>query len=366
MGREILAGNLLVDPPGRGLVGLASRSAALMGGMRLKIALILLVTAACLVAVLWDLDLAEARMALEQTNWPVTMLGVSLYLVLHGLRTVRLWLLLGGEDGQGRRLRMSRVFSISAVGFLAINVIPLRLGEAVRPWLLHDREGVSWGRSLAAIVMERILDFGALLVLLLGVSLLVDIPAEGIVVQGIDVLRAAQRLAGVALALGCVGGIVVVAVGEPIIQMLEKLPLGRTVAGLSRRFREGFLELVRRPLLGLAAVLLTVMVWGTTIGAVAIVMSSMPGIPVSLASAWTTWTLTLAGMAAVPTPGFFGAYELFCSAALWLFGVDPDRARTFALVLHFGMFGFTVIAGAIAMVVEGLGVRQLVVRPGAT
>lgn len=334
--------------------------------MRFKLAAILLVTAACLAAVLWDLDVAEARQALAETRWPIALAGISLYLVLHLVRTARLWLLLGGEAGGGRRLRYWRLFSINSVGFLAINVVPLRLGEAVRPWLLHDREQVPWGRSLAAIVIERMLDFGALLGMLLGVGLLVDLPAEGIVVQGVDVLWAAQRLAGAAVALGVVGGVVVVAVGEPVIRLLEGLPLGRTVAGLARRFREGFVELLRRPLLGLAAALLTVAVWGVTILAVAVVMASMPGIPVSLASAWTTWTLTLAGMAAVPTPGFFGAYELFCSAALWLFGVDPDRARTFAVVLHMSQLSFTIAAGAVAMVVEGLGVRQLVVAvPGA-
>jgi len=330
--------------------------------VRVKLAAIILVTLGCLVAVLWGLDVDAARDALARTRWPVALGGVSLYFVLHLLRSARLWLLLGGLDGRGQRLRLTRLFSISAVGFLAINVIPLRLGEAVRPWLLHDREGVPWGRSLAAIVLERMLDFGALLVLLLGVSWLVELPAEGIVVQGVDVLFVAQRLAGTALALGAVGGVVVVAVGEPLIALVEGFPLGGAVAGLARRFREGFVELLRNPLRGLLAVACTVAVWGTTILAVAIVMSSMPGLPVSLASAWTTWTLTLAGMAAVPTPGFFGAYELFCSAALWLFGVDPDLARTFALVLHLGMFGFTVVVGAAAMVVEGLGVRQLVVR----
>lgn len=334
-------------------------------GMRWKLAAVLLVTVACLAVVLRGLDLGEARHALAETSWPLVAAGVALYLPLHLFRTARLWLLLGGRDGAGRRLRLGRVMSITAVGFLAINVIPLRLGEAVRPWLLHDREGVPWGRSLAAIVMERILDFAALLVMLLGVSFLVELPAEGVVVQGIDVLRAAQRLAGTMLVLGVGAGVVVVVVGEPVIGLVERLPLGLTLGGLTRRFREGLLELWRRPLLGLISVLLTVAVWGTTLASVALFLASMPGLPVSLAAAWTTWTLTLSGMTAVPTPGFIGAYELFCSAALWLFQVDPDRARTFAIVLHMGQFGFTVAAGGVAMVVEGLSLRQLLLRPAA-
>ena len=219
-----------------------------------------------------------------------------------------------------------------------------------------------WGRSLAAIVMERLLDFTALLIMLLGVSWLVELPAEGIVVHGVDVLRAGQRLAGTAVVLGVLLGTLVLVAGEPVIRQVQRLPLGALVSSLLRRFREGFLELVRRPVLGLLAGLLTVVIWAVTIGAVAIIMASMPGLPVSLASAWTTWTLTLAGMAAVPTPGFFGSYELFCTAALWLFQVDPDRARTFALVLHLGQLGFTALLGSGAMLVEGLGLRQLVVR----
>ncbi|MCB9777121.1 MAG: flippase-like domain-containing protein [Alphaproteobacteria bacterium] len=330
--------------------------------MRWKIALVAVITLAFLVGVLYDLDWVEAGAALAETNWPVALLGVSLYVVLHALRTARLMLLVGMRRGDGAPLRFGRVFTITAVGFLAINVIPLRLGEAVRPWLLKEKEGVPWGRSLAAIVIERLLDFGALLVMLLGVSFLVELPAEGIVVQGVDILRAAQRLAGTALVLGIVGGGAVVVIGEPLLRVVEKLPLGGAVAGLSRRFREGLIELFRRPLLGLACAGLTAAVWLTTIASVAVVMSAMPGIPVSFASAWTTWTVTLSGMVAVPTPGFFGAYELFCSSALWLFQVDADRARTFALVLHLSQFGFTILLGAVGMLVEGVGVRQLVVR----
>lgn len=331
--------------------------------MRWKLALVALLTLVFLAAVMHGLDLDLARQALAATSWPVVLAGTLLYIPLHLMRSGRLWLLLGGQNGAGQRLSYGRVVSINAIGFLAINVIPLRLGEAVRPWLLHEREGISWGRCLAAIVMERIQDFAALLVMLLGVSFLVELPAEGIVVQGVDVLRAGQRVAGTFLVLGVIGGTLVMTVGEPVLSRIERLPMGKGISSLFRRFREGISELLRRPLLGLVSLLLTVAIWGTTLASVAVILSSMPGLPVSLASAWTTWTLTLTGMTAVPTPGFFGAYELFCSAALWLFGVDAHLARTFAVVLHLSQFSFTLVAGATGMLIEGVGARQLLVRP---
>lgn len=322
--------------------------------MRLKIGIVLVITAACLVAVLWGLDLSEAMSALRSARWGFLLPMCALYLSAHLLRAWRMGLLLGVPVPFKRR------FIIVSIGFLAINVVPLRLGELVRPYLLAEREGVPFGRALAAIFLERLLDMSMLLLMLLGLTLVVDLPAGGVVVQGVDVVAAGQRLAGMMVALGSVGGLVVVTVGEPAIRLIERLPLGDKVGGLARRFREGFLTLLSRPLDAALCFGISVAIWGLTIGAVGTVMTGFDGIPVGLGPAWSTWTITLSGMTAVPTPGFFGGFEAFCSAALWLWGVDPDLARTFALVLHLGQFAFTVAIGGAALAIEGLGLSALV------
>ncbi len=324
--------------------------------MRLKIGVVLVITALCLGLVLWDLDLSEAREALAAARWSYAVPMALLYLAAHALRAWRLGLLLG------QPVPYKRLFLIVSVGFLAINVIPLRLGELVRPYLLAEREGVPFGRGMAAIVLERLLDMAMLLCMLLGLTLVVELPAAGVVVQGVDVVRAGQRAAGVMVALGSVAGLGVVVVGEPAIALIERLPLGAKIASFARRFREGFLALLARPLNAALALLLSVCIWALTIGAVGVVMAAFPGIPAGIGAAWSTWTITLAGMTALPTPGFFGSYEAFCAAALWLWGVDPDLGRTFALVLHIGQFGFTVVIGGGALLMEGLTLRALI-RP---
>lgn len=324
--------------------------------MRLKIALVLLVTAVCLGAVLWDLDLGEARGAIAAARWSYLLPMAGLYAAAHALRAWRLGLLLG------QPVAYKRLLIIVSVGFLAINVVPLRLGELVRPYLLAEREGVPFGRGMAAIVLERLLDMAMLLTMLLGLTLVVDLPATGVIVQGVDVVRAGQRAAGVMVGLGAVVGLGVVLVGEPAIRLLERLPLGARLASFARRFREGFLNLIARPLEAALALGLSICIWGLTIAAVAVVMAAFPGIPVGLGPAWSTWTITLAGMTALPTPGFFGSYEAFCTAALWLWQVDADLARTFALVLHLGQFAFTILIGGAALLVEGLSLSALV-RP---
>ena len=79
-----------------------------------------------------------------------------------------------------------------------------------------------------------------------------------------------------------------------------------------------------------------------------------------LQGTWSTWTITLTGMSTIPTPGFVGVFEGSCSIGLFLWGIEPDIGRTFALVLHAGQLGFIVVLGSIFMVVEGLSLRDLV------
>ena len=322
--------------------------------MKFKLAAVLVVTAICLGVVLWDLDLSEAGEALKTATWGLLVPMFGLYLVAHTLRAWRLQLLIG------HGVSFLRCFAINTIGFLAINVIPLRLGEMVRPYMFYESEGVPFGRGLAAIVLERLLDMTMLLVMLVGLTLIVELPPGGIQVEGIDVIAAGQRLAGGIVAIGLVFGGGLVLVGEPALALLAKLPLGGKVAPLARKFREGFLELARHPLRAALLGVLSACIWAVTVAAVGTCMAAFDGIPVGVAEAWSTWTITISGMTAIPTPGFFGAYEIFCSAALWIWGVDSHVARTFAIVLHLGQFGFIVVLGGIFLLREGLGLRSLV------
>ena len=325
--------------------------------MHKKLAIVLIITAVCLVVALWGIELDKAREALESTNWWFLVPMFLLYLVAHSIRSLRLGILVGMP------VPFKRIFAINIIGFLAINVIPLRLGEMVRPYLLSEREGVPFARGLAAILMERLLDMLMLLCMLIGLTWLVDLPVDGIQVKGVDVVAAGQRFAGLIVALGVSGVLALLFVGEPVVKLLEKLPMGQRVAEFARKFRDGILALAKRPLRFLWLLMLSATIWIVTFLAVGVVMAAFPGVPVGVAPTWATWTITLSGMTAVPTPGFFGAYELFCSAALWLFEVEPSVAKTFAVVLHLGQLGFTVGLGGFFLVLEGLSLRQLV-QPG--
>lgn len=284
---------------------------------------------------------------------------VACYLGAHILRVARLWLLVSPDD---RPLLYRRVFSINTVGFLAINVIPLRLGEMVRPYLLWEREGVPLGHALAGILVERMLDMLALLGLLFGVGFVLDLPLGGLVVEGVDVVQAGQRAIGSGVAVGILGLIAVAWGGERVFMLVRRLPLGTKIVPLLARFRDGLVLLARQPQRMALLLLLTVGIWMLTIGGVWSVMSGFENMPSGFGMAWVTWAATITTMTLFPTPGFFGPYELACSRVLWLFGVDASLAGTFALVLHLGQFGFTLFLGTLFLGIEGLSLRDLI-RP---
>ncbi len=80
--------------------------------------------------------------------------GVLLYLIAHVLRASR-WRFLIRPIAP---LRLGAVVSLNWIGFSAIFLLPLRLGEVVRPGLTRLRHGVSVTAGLGTVAVERVVD----------------------------------------------------------------------------------------------------------------------------------------------------------------------------------------------------------------
>ena len=212
---------------------------------------------------------------------------------------------------------------------------------------------------------ERLLDLTMLLVFLMGLGVVVDLRLGHPGARGsgsVDVVHAGQKIVAAIVAAGALAGLTLVVVGEPALRLMTRLPMGEKLAGFTRKLREGFLDLARQPLRAVGLLALSLVVWIVTITAVGISMAAFEGLPVGVGPAWATWTITISGMTAIPTAGFFGAYELFCSAALELWGVPESLAATFGIVLHLTQFGFIVVVGGAFLLLEGMSLRDLVVK----
>jgi uncharacterized membrane protein YbhN (UPF0104 family) len=323
--------------------------------VRIQVAVVLAVTAACLLWVLWGIDFAQAGQALSDFHW-ATVVGVeAVYLGTHLLRVVRFRLILG------RPLPFWPLFRLVSVGYLAIHTVPLRMGEFVRPYLLRERHAVTFGEGLAAIFVERLVDLIMLLGMILLTTVLVEVPEGRLVVQGLDVLAAGQRTVGAMVAVGLLGLVVLVLMPDALLDRLSRLPGG----GLLRRFREGLLHLLRAPASAAQILAHSVIIWAGTVWAIQLTLAAFPGMSADLGVALAAWAATLAGTTAVPTPGFFGAFEAFFSGTIRVFGAEEAAAVACAVLVHLCQFGFTVVTGGISLFVEGVSLREVVARSRA-
>ena len=135
--------------------------------MKLRLAVVFLLTAACLGWVLHGLDWQVVRQSLWSFDWYTVVPILGLYTLTHLMRVQRFRILLPVHLGFRDSL------AVLSVGYLALHVIPLRMGELVRPYLARERYGIPFGDSLAVVLIERLLDVLMLLAMLGGVAFFV-------------------------------------------------------------------------------------------------------------------------------------------------------------------------------------------------
>lgn len=104
--------------------------------------------------------------ALVQANYIFLIPGIGLYLVSVLFRTLRWRILLHHIKPIG----IKRLYPVVVVGYMANNLLPMRLGEIVRSYYVGEREGISKTSALVTIFIERILDA---LTLLFFISIIV-------------------------------------------------------------------------------------------------------------------------------------------------------------------------------------------------
>lgn len=133
-------------------------AAVLLAGALAVVVLALLLRGADLAA------LGAAASALPAWGWLAAIAGL---LASYGLRALRLQT----EWGPRVAARFLDCLHLMLVHNAAVNLLPMRAGEAGYPWLLHRRFGVPVGDAAASLLRLRLQD--AMLLALLAIALLV-------------------------------------------------------------------------------------------------------------------------------------------------------------------------------------------------
>lgn len=294
-----------------------------------------------------NVDVKQTWRAITQAHAGYIAAAVLVTMQTYVLRAWR-WQALLRPIGHAR---FRTAFRTTVIGFTATFLLPARIGEVLRPYLLARQEGMKATATFATVIVERLLDLATVLFLF----------AIALPLSGVDVGRDVEA-AGIAAAAGAVGALAMLFLfaGHP--ERLGRLAgrLGRWLpskaaagfAKLVQAFAEG-LAVMRTPLHLAVAALWSVPLWLSI--AVGIWLTSHAfDLTLSFVGSFIVVGYLAVGVAA-PTPGGAGGFHYFYLLALThFFGADPDVAAAAAIILHAVSFVPVTLVGLFFMWQDGL------------
>jgi hypothetical protein len=294
-----------------------------------------LISGAALIVVFWGINPARFLNAMGDANYLLVLPVVGLMIV--GLFSrARSWnILLKGS------ISWYRSFEALNEGYLLNNVLPLRLGELARAYLVTKGGGISMGAATATVVLERLIDA--------AVSLLGLLLALPFVVR-VDWVVNSAVLVGFGILVGMLGVLLISRSPGTTARLIARLPLPglKHLAGDFMSGLEGLLQiriLVRATLWSLIA-------WVTTWAQIFIIMS-MFGIQESFYAIPFISGIVAFGAAIPSSPGAIGVFELSTVAGMTALGHAREDGLGIAIIWHGIQVVMTSAIGAMALAKEG-------------
>jgi uncharacterized protein (TIRG00374 family) len=295
------------------------------------------ITAFLLWWVLRDVSLVEVWAAARSVHFGLLALAVAIGYVNYVFRSVRWGVLLHPICSQ---TSLGSRFAAMNIGFMATNLIPLRVGEFVRPYALSRMEPVSVSGAFGSLVVERFLDsltIAALLFIAMAIPGFPDNPVVwgaslGILIRGFLVFLGVLLFFMVFLLV----------FPRPVVKVVERaagfLPdkAARFVVDVMEAFLEG-LKVLQRPALLVSAVLWSLWIWLVQSLSFWVAFRAFGlhfGFDVAL---FVNGTVALA--VAVPAaPGFVGTFQTGVVGGLGVYGASGASAVALSLIFHLGGF----------------------------
>jgi uncharacterized protein (TIRG00374 family) len=243
---------------------------------------------------------------------------------------------------------------VVSVAYMAINVLPVRMGEVVRPWLLSRRSHVTFSNVVGNLIIEKTFDSAVIVFyILLGLLTTPSLPVW-------------VRRGAIVPAVGFAALAVVVVLlwwrGERFVErrVVRWLPsgVGGRVVGIARSVVDG-MRVLGDPRLVVVVFLVSLALWFLPILSSWVMIQAFH-LDAPFNAALAVFILIGFGTALPQLPGMVGTYQLACVWALGLFGVPQPQALAYGIVLNAVQLGTLVAQGLVALPLAGVSLRDLI------
>ena len=289
------------------------------------------------------IDFFQLWTALLRVDYRFIVLAVGGTFVNYLLRAVRWHYLLIPE----KRIPLSSLYPATIIGYMANNLLPARLGEFVRAYVLARKEGLQMPTVFASLVIDRLFDGFTVMLILLFTLFTLKLP------QGMADAETALKTGGVVTFILYAGiiifllllkrqtmrtlrwtGVLLKPFPQKLSERIIRL-LGSFISGIRISSKGGHIS---------AVLISSLLIW---IFCIIPVYSVLLGFGIKLPVAASMFILVLLVFAVmVPaSPGYIGTYHYACFKGLSAFGIAEPTAVSIALVLHSIGFFPVIFAG---------------------
>jgi len=294
----------------------------------------------------WRIDLRQVRQTLLTSEWwPWYVLAPTIYMTGHFVRGVRCRRILSPHAP----ISTWTATNVVITGYGANNLLPGRMGELVRAYVLTRVTAVSLSLSLAITFLERLLDGLAITGILVVAGFFIPLPDWG---RDLVWVASAVFLAALlAVTLMMAAKQFVLALVRTATRRMPPA-VGQRLLSITDRAISATDCLRDAPLAGQIA-LLSIGVWLIE-GTMFLVILPAFGLPAQPLWAALAVAVTNLGILIPSSPGYIGPFHYFCMQALLMVGVARETALGYAVMAHLLCYIPVTIWGLCALAVYGV------------
>ena len=273
------------------------------------------------------------------------------------LRALRWRVLLRAEVGE--RVPLGAVWHATAIGFMANNILPFRLGEVIRAYAVGRLGGPRFPAAVASIAVERVFD--ALTVVGLFAIVLTGQGLPGNLRIGATPAEEFVRIIGIAGLTALLAGAAAAFFPDAAERVLRKVvpwpKLADRLAAPLRSFAHG-LQVLHDPKRIVLIALGSIALWTVNAWSFGLALQAF-GLPSDLGTAILVQTCVVFAVAAPSTPGYIGVFEGGFKAAALLLGLNLTAVFAAAATYHLLSFIPITLLGAWSLSTTGLKLGDL-------
>lgn len=329
-----------------------------IGKRQVVIILGVAVTIVCLWLAVRGIPFVEIKTAFAKADYRTLPILLILLFAFYWIKAIRWRLLLKPQ----KDFHTKEVFPAMMIGFMGNNILPAHLGEFMRMIVFAKQKNLTKTAVFSTLVLERIFDVIAILLLLgIGVAFVPNLPES---------IQSLAIVAGAATGALLVGSTFYVVWTHQFIRFIDAVMTGIRI--VPEVIREKIVELLKLGEVGLAAlkdprltigIAITSLVQWLVNGVMIDVALRSFGINLSLFASLTVLGVVAIGVSVPSSPGFFGLVQAAFRLALLPFVTQGLVAEADVLgasiYYHIAQYIPVTVVGLYFLNRSGFGLSQL-------